>query len=170
MISEAYREMQRELHKNPNYGVASVGMAPLVAAVLEMYGIGELLDYGAGKQRLKATLDQLGVEVAYRAYDPAVDSISAAPEPAECVACIDVLEHIEPDMLDAVLDDLKRLARRYVFLTVHTGPAIKFLPDGRNAHLIQQPAAWWLPKLDARFKRLQTAEAGQGFVYVGAAL
>jgi hypothetical protein len=25
------------------------------------------------------------------------------------------------------------------------------LPDGRNAHLIQEPPEWWLPKLLERF-------------------
>ena len=29
LITEEYREMQRKLHENPNYGVASVGYAPL---------------------------------------------------------------------------------------------------------------------------------------------
>jgi hypothetical protein len=30
-------------------------------------------------------------------------------------------------------------------------PAKKLLPDGRNAHLIQQPRDWWLPRLAQRF-------------------
>ena len=30
-----------------------------------------------------------------------------------------------------------------------TGPAEKMLPDGRNAHLIQQPKQWWLDKVVA---------------------
>ena len=33
LISEEYRKMQQQLHENPNYGVASVGYAPLVAQV-----------------------------------------------------------------------------------------------------------------------------------------
>jgi hypothetical protein len=35
------------------------------------------------------------------------------------------------------------------------GPALKTLPDGRNAHLIQEPVEWWLPKIMQRFD-LQT--------------
>jgi hypothetical protein len=30
-------------------------------------------------------------------------------------------------------------------------PARKTLPDGRNAHLIQQGREWWLPRLAQRF-------------------
>ena len=56
LITEDYRNMQRELHRNPDYGVASVEYAPLVAKVMEATGIDEILDYGAGKGRLGETL------------------------------------------------------------------------------------------------------------------
>ena len=55
LISDDYRRMQQELHKNPNYGVASVEYAPLVAQVMDAVGARELLDYGAGKGRLGQT-------------------------------------------------------------------------------------------------------------------
>jgi hypothetical protein len=32
-IADAYREQQIELHKNPNYGVASLAFAPIVATL-----------------------------------------------------------------------------------------------------------------------------------------
>jgi len=56
LITEEYREMQRKLHENPNYGVASVGYASLVADVIGQLRATELLDYGAGKGRLGQTL------------------------------------------------------------------------------------------------------------------
>jgi hypothetical protein len=34
------------------------------------------------------------------------------------------------------------------------GPAAKILSDGRNAHLIQEPSSWWLPKLTKYFEIL----------------
>jgi hypothetical protein len=52
------------------------------------------------------------------------------------VACIDVLEHIEPKLLENVLDDLQRVTREIGFFTVSTVLAEKTLADGRNAHLI----------------------------------
>jgi hypothetical protein len=38
------------------------------------------------------------------------------------------------------------------------GPAAKVLADGRNAHLIQKPSSWWLPRIAQRFevKHLQS--------------
>ena len=46
---------------------------------------------------------------------------------------------------------------------MHTGPAKRILPNGRNAHLIQQPAAWWLPKFFARFELMSFDRMPAGF-------
>jgi hypothetical protein len=164
LISEEYRKMQEELHKNPNYGVASVQYAPIVAQVLQQLGATELLDYGAGKGRLGETLKTLLPNPPQiRHYDPARPEWSATPQPAPVVACIDVLEHIEPELLDNVLDDLRRVTLGHGVFTVHTGPAVKVLADGRNAHLIQQPPAWWLPKFLSRFELAVFQRMPQGF-------
>jgi hypothetical protein len=164
LISENYRMMQTELHRNPNYGVASVEYAPLVADVMQKVGTRELLDYGAGKGRLGATLEDMFDEpFTIHHYDPAIPQWCAPPEPCRFVACIDVLEHIEPNLIDNVLDDLKRVTAAVGVFTVHTGPAAKVLLDGRNAHLIHKPAAWWLPKFMDRFELAQFQRMAMGF-------
>lgn len=164
LISEEYRRMQQQLHENPDYGMASVGYAPLVAEVLQQVGMAELLDYGAGKGRLGQTLRQyIQRTLTIHHYDPAVPEWSAPPAPCQFVACIDVLEHIEPHLLDNVLDDLKRVTAGVGVFTIHTGAAMKVLPDGRNAHLIQQPAEWWLPKIQERFELVTFNRMPQGF-------
>lgn len=164
LITEEYRRMQEELHQNPNYGVASVQYAPIVAEVLKQTGATELLDYGAGKGRLGETLRTLLPEppLVYH-YDPARPEWSSQPRPRAFVACIDVLEHIEPNLLDNVLDDLQRVTAGHGVFTVHTGPAVKILSDGRNAHLIQQQPAWWLPKFMQRFDLVVFQRMPQGF-------
>jgi len=164
LITEEYRKMQRTLHQNPNYGVASVHYAPLVAQVIEGTGAQELLDYGAGKGRLGLTLkQQLKRPLAIRHYDPAIPEWAAPAQPCGLVACIDVLEHIEPALLDNVLDDLERVTQGVGVFTVHTGAAVKVLPDGRNAHLIQQGPAWWLPKFSQRFELVRFDRMQNGF-------
>lgn len=163
-ISEDYRKMQQHLHENPNYGVASVGFAPLVVEGIEAVGAQELLDYGAGKGRLGLALkQQMKRPLTIHHYDPAIPEWSNPPAPCKFVACIDVLEHIEPALLDNVLDDLKRVTQGIGVFTVHTGAAAKFLTDGRNAHLIQQPPAWWLPKLLDRFDLVNFNRIPSGF-------
>lgn len=90
----------------------------------------------------------------------------APPQPCGFVACICALEHIEPPLLDNVLDDLKRVTADVGVFTVHTQPAVKVLPDGRNAHLIQQPPAWWLPKFLERFELANFNRVAMGFMVV----
>lgn len=150
LITDDYRAQQEQLHENPNYGVASLQYAPIVSEICNTLEVQHLLDYGAGKCRLFQNL-KVQHKMKLQAYDPGVPKLSAAPVPAEMVACIDVLEHIEPECLDDVLDDLARLTEAVCFLTIHTGPAVKVLSDGRNAHLTQQPMEWWLPKIWERW-------------------
>jgi hypothetical protein len=150
LISDDYRAMQVELHKNKDYGVASVHYAPIVSKFCNQYGVQELLDYGAGKGRLMHAL-KVDHPMKIELYDPAMPQWSDKPEPAEMVACIDVLEHVEPRKLDNVLDDLARVTKRIGIFTVSTERAIKSLPDGRNAHLIVEPSSWWLPQIQERW-------------------
>lgn len=167
LITEEYRKMQQQLHQNPNYGVASVQFAPLVAEIIKAAGARELLDYGAGKGRLGVALkDYVQHPLTIHHYDPAIPEWSAPPQPCGFVACIDVLEHIEPALLDNVLDDLRRVTSDVGVFTVHTKPAVKILPDGRNAHLIQEPAAWWLPKFLDRFELANFKRVTMGFMVV----
>lgn len=166
VISDEYRQLQQELHRNPNYGVASLQFAPVVKQVIEQLGAKSISDYGAGKRNLQRGLRELGLELDYRPYDPAFPEYGPA-QSADLVCCIDVLEHIEPDYLDNVLADLRAITRAYGFFSIHTGPAQKHLADGRNAHLIQQPSSWWLPKLcqDYEIEALRRT-AGGFFVIV----
>lgn len=162
LISELYRQEQQQLHGNPNYGVASIQFAPLVTEFLNQFGIRTLLDYGAGKGRLAKHI-RPNHEIVMTFYDPAVPVWSNLPKPHQMVVCIDVLEHIEPDLLNNVLDHLAELTEKIGFFTVHTGPAIKVLSDGRNAHLIQKPPSWWLPKIFERFELITFQRTGAGF-------
>lgn len=162
-ISPEYLAQQKELHKNPNYGVASLQYAPIVLDIVNQTGLNEISDYGAGKQNLKKKLKELGLnKFRYFAYDPAFPEYGT-PHPAEIACCIDVLEHIEPLYLNSVLQDLKKITKTIGFFTIHTGPAVKTLPDGRNAHIIQKPSSWWLPQICEHFEVNQLASTNGGF-------
>lgn len=166
LISEDYRRLQQKLHENPNYGVASLQYGQAVKQLAQQVGATSISDYGAGKQNLRVALEKAGLIVTdYRPYDPAFPEYGEARS-ADLVCCIDVLEHIEPELLDNVLDELARLTVGHGFFTVHTGPAMKVLADGRNAHLIQEPPDWWLPKFAARFTVAHQQPAPGGFLVV----
>lgn len=127
--------------------------APMVASIINRLEVQHLLDYGCGSmvnlaEGLKGKIKH---KIKYQAYDPGVPRFDKEPFPAELVCCIDVLEHIEPDRIDTVLDHLKSLTQAVIFLSIDTGPALKTLSDGRNAHLIQEDLMWWLPKIVERW-------------------
>jgi hypothetical protein len=161
LITDVYRALQTKLHENPDYGVASLSYAEDVFRAARAAGATEVLDYGAGKGRLGQVL---AGRIHVRNYEPAVSAWAEPPEPCEFVACLDVLEHIEPDYLDAVLDDLRRVTAGEGLFTVHTGPAAKTLADGRNAHLIQEPPHWWVPKIEYLFTVEQFRQYPGGFM------
>ena len=161
LITDEYREMQAKLHEDANYGIASTFYAPIVDKVIQSNQVKEILDYGAGKCRLR---DSLTSSVKYTPYEPSNPLWADKPEPCEMVVCIDVLEHIEPECLDDVLDDLQRLVIKYGFFTIHTGPAQKVLPDGRNAHLTQEPLSWWNEKLESRFTMIKQLAMENGCI------
>jgi hypothetical protein len=165
-ISEGYRQLQQDLHQNPHYGIASLAFAPIVADVMRQCKARSVSDYGAGKKNLLKGLTEAGVtDFDYRPYDPAFPEYGE-PRDADLVCCIDVLEHIEPERLDNVLDELEDITTKMGFFSIHMGPAGKTLADGRNAHLIQKPSSWWLKRLVERFEimHLQTHTLmGYGF-------
>lgn len=168
LISDEYRAQQEALHAKGSYGTASISYAPLVQQIAQRLEISHLLDYGCGKSMNLIHHLKLSHKLTYQAYDPGVPELAEAPVPAQMVACIDVLEHIEPDCLDNVLDHIASLTEAVAFLSVHCGPAKKTLPDGRNAHLIQEKPEWWLPKIMSRFD-LQTFQMSseRGFYVIG---
>jgi hypothetical protein len=152
LISPAYLEQNKQLHSEPGYGTKGYHYAKEIIPLANALRSADILDYGCGQRTLEKAL---GLPI--RNYDPCIPGLDSPPEPADIVVCTDVLEHIEPDCLDAVLDDLKRVTRHLGFFVVDTRPAVKILPDGRNAHLIQEPAEWWFPKFFSRWEIVQVA-------------
>jgi len=151
-ISKEYLDLQKELHLNPNYGQASLKMAPIVKKIYEDSNFKSISDYGAGKKNLQKKLIELGLKhFEYYPYDPVFPEYGS-PKKADLVCCIDVLEHIEEEYLGNVLDELKSIIVKFGIFTIATIPARKFLKDGRNAHIIQKPASWWLPLMCLRFE------------------
>jgi hypothetical protein len=146
-ISAEYVQLNADLHRtNLAYGVGGGKHADTVLRIAKKMETSSILDYGCGKGYLAKAIPFPIWE-----YDPAIPGKEASPRPADLVVSTDVLEHIEPERLNVVLDDLRRVTKRIGYFTIHTGAAQKTLADGRNAHLIQQDKAWWKHKLKKFF-------------------
>jgi len=168
LITDAYRRLNASLHESVDrYGRSGVLWAGEVGGLLRSLGASSMLDYGAGKGTLVEALRPDFPDVDFRQYDPAIEAISAPPEPADLVTCTDVLEQVEPHLLDAVLDDLRAKSRIGAFLVVATRPAAKTLADGRNAHLIQEHYSWWLPRIVARWELARFSSTPGEFACLG---
>lgn len=161
-ITEDYRRLNRELHESgKEYGIYGARHAERVLELMDEYECKTVLDYGCGKGMLKTALfnpDWL------HEYDPAIPGKDDRPkEMADLVVCTDVLEHIEPELLDNVLTDLARLTRKATFLVIATRESIKTLPDGSSPHKIIESPEWWKAKLGEKFLVLDwSVDAAQG--------
>ena len=154
LISPKYRELQLQLHAQPRgYGGRGDKWAGIVLQLALEHHATSILDYGAGERSLAKMLRTYNLgAIRVDEYDPAIPGIDSLPGFADLVNVTDVLEHIEPEHLDAVLAHIRMLARKLVFVVISTKDSNKVLADGRNAHLIIQQGPWWKQKLrDAGF-------------------
>lgn len=168
LISSEYQAQQQHLHETTEYGTMAQHYGPLVSQIATKLDITHLLDYGCGRKMGLLKSFKVNHKVTYQGYDPGagLEELATPPIPAQMVCCIDVLEHIEPPYLGNVLDHLTQLTEVVVFMSIHTGPAMKILPDGRNAHLTQEPIEWWLPKLWQRWDIQTMQKVGDHSYYV----
>lgn len=163
LITPEYQAQLAQLHRDrPDWGTTGRGHAQIVSSLIVDHRPQNVLDYGCGKQTLARALKGFRI----MGYDPGIPGLEGRPDPVDMVVCTDVLEHIEPDCLDDVLDDLQRITRMLLYADVHLGAAVHKLPDGRNAHLIQQGYRWWLDRLLERFDLISANVSGQSLQVV----
>lgn len=158
LITEPYRGLLRAMHAQERWGHRGQKYADAFMPLYRELGCTSLLDYGSGSETLRQAL---APDIDVACYDPAVEGREALPEPADFVACTDVLEHVEPDLIDNVISHICSLTIKGAYLNIGLTKAKRLLPDGRNAHLIIEPAPWWLPRLDLPGWRIDRYEAGQ---------
>ena len=152
LISEGYRALNSRLHEdNVRYGSNGKKWAEKITTIVRETDSVTVLDYGCGKGSLSSALPNLNISE----YDPAIPGKNSVPTCADLVVCTDVLEHIEPELLDNVLTHIGTLANRSIFFTISTRPAVKQLEDGRNTHLIIRDQQWWRERLEEKWSILE---------------
>jgi hypothetical protein len=141
LISPDYAAQLRQMHAARAFSHGGQKHAGEILQLAAKVGAQTVLDYGSGPGNL--VIGTLPVS----SYDPAVPGRDEDPEPADLIVCTDVLEHIEPEKLDAVLRHMRGLMLKAAYVVIALRPADKRLPDGRNAHLLIDNGAWWLDRL-----------------------
>lgn len=114
-----------------------------------------VLDYGSGGSDWEmegfdlesgnSAMQYFNLEQVFN-YEPARqrDLVTAA----DCVTCIDVMEHIFMSDVPAVLRDIFANANKAVMLNIACYPAAALLPNGENAHITVRDPLWWKGILD----------------------
>jgi len=168
-ISDGYRAENQRLHDMRGYGTSGHLWLGNIVELARLVNARSLLDYGCGKATLESYVEPHGL--AYTGYDPVTRPKKPKKGTYDLVACLDVLEHIEPEYLDDVLDELTGYTGKLFFAVVSTRAAGKTLSDGRNAHLIQEPWEWWKPVLttSTRWRCLRIRQHADHFDFVGCA-
>lgn len=147
LITEDYRHQNKLLHaSDKTYGVGARKKVKLVTDLAEKYGTRDILDYGCGKKDLQ---NALGYEI--QNYDPCVEGCDMEPRPAKILVSLDVLEHVEPPLLDNVLEHMKGLMLEAGLLIIAPRLSSAVLPNGKNAHRIVEQKPWWIEKVKKYF-------------------
>ena len=174
-MSPEYKALQEKFHDDtPNYGTSGSEHASRVfmgaAQLARKYGRCDVLDYGCGKETLRLAMEESfptlpGVRVF--GYDPGRKGFDSKPKPADMVVCTDVMEHIEPGCVEAVLKHLHDLTGHVAIIDVALTPAQKILPDGRNAHICLKNKDWWLSFIKKYFVLIEVTSNAQTLLVVG---
>lgn len=144
LISDEYRKLNEQMHKErADYGSRKrLEMYDDVLSLMASHDCRTVLDYGCGKATMSKFIN--GVTN----YDPCIKEYSIPVTPHDLIVCADVLEHVEPELLDQVLAHIINNANKAIYLVIATREdSTKTLPDGRNPHLIVEPGSWWLRKI-----------------------
>jgi hypothetical protein len=142
--SNDYLEELKLLHNKKTFGTAS-NIPNEVKELIENQSINSILDFGAGKGLTSSALKS-NYNINVYTYDPVTFPIKL-PDQVDLVYSSDVLEHVEPNLINKTLEDLSHRAQLYQYHLIACHPAKKSLSDGRNAHLIIKPPAWWKQKI-----------------------
>ena len=152
LITPEYIELNRILHEQrKDYG--SRARVERWRDILKYCDDGDrILDYGCGKGAMRKHLGDIVTN-----YDPV--TFPGDPEPHPVVACLDVMEHIEPECLNDVLKHIASLTQKVAYFVICKKEGSKRLADGRPAHLIVETPEWWTDRLSDYFSSVEFVDS-----------
>lgn len=162
-LADREREKYERVWTFPSYRRVSPGEQEVGRAfyVMECAKLGRsLIDYGAGPGRATYHFQTMGLDVL--AVDHAANALETEVPfrqaclwdmpgdlgPSDFAFCCDVMEHIPPEKVDAVLEGIARRTKVAAFFRIALHPdSMGARTIGEPLHLTVQPAEWWLDRL-----------------------
>lgn len=153
-VSKKYSDMLRLKHqqlKKKNgggWGGAVQGKVLIIDRYIKLTDSKSVLDYGSGSGAFRRDLEQLRGDADIHEYEPGHEELSAEPPVCDATVCIDVMEHVEPELVDNVLQEIYDKTRKFAYIGVCCVPSGGAFDDGTNLHLLVKPPVWWIHKLE----------------------
>jgi len=149
LISSYMLDENKRLHEN-GLGGGGYKWSDRLNPLIDNSHFSYVLDFGCGEGTLKPTLNRCEVDE----YDPAIPGKDILPDgPYQLIVCCDVLEHVEPELLDNVLESISSRCE-FAFFSIATRPSNKTLSDGTNCHLIIEGRDFWEARLNLHFSQV----------------
>lgn len=107
-----------------------------------------LLDFGSGTGQ-QYTIGKINESFGILSenitcYDPGVSQFETLPEEKfDAIISTDVFEHIPEEEVPGAVRYVLTHAKKFAFIIIHCGLAIKKFPDGTNLHVTVKPPEWW---------------------------
>ena len=147
----------------PDYRVMSPAIQNL-AEIKAAFGFpdeGALIDFGCGAGKAAKSFADDGLEVTGIDHVDALEvdiPLRKAPlwdmpaiGPVDFGICCDVMEHIPPEKVGAVLDGIARLVDGPVYFSISCVPDQFGAMVGKSLHLSVHPPAWWVEQMRSRW-------------------
>lgn len=141
-----YTKQLQTLHKIDTKWGDRTKIPKKIIELIRDCNVKSILNFGCGKGYLNNSIKSQFPMIDIYGWDPAYHSYEQLPNAIDLIISTDVLEHIEPNLLNDTLCDLKnRSTLMYHLIACYE--AVSVLPDGRNAHLIIESPKWWRNKM-----------------------
>lgn len=170
-LEQQEREKYRKAWAIPSYGDFAPGLHELAGALKWMQPTqgASITDWGSGSGKASDALVDRGfkvrmVDIAANAYrgkhGPVIEAclwdLPATLEATDYGYCTDVMEHIPPERVDAVLSGIAQRTTKACFFQIALYHDRFGAQVGAPLHLSVFPPAWWVERLGNHFARVET--------------
>ena len=152
-ITADYKEQMMKEHDGSKWGTTGWKYAGdlLLKCIATRPYIQTALDFGCGKGTMKEFLAKHAPHIAVFEYDPGIPGKDKLPATRfDLVFSTDVLEHVEPHLLDDTIATMEDLTGLVLFNDIACSPTGKFFGEGpykgQDLHLTVEEPTWWRKK------------------------
>jgi len=173
ITTEQEKEKYEKTWGDKRYRICSPGELVISDFLRRNPERGTLVDFGCGTGRATKLLENegffvTGVDIASNALDTDIDFVEAClwetPFTAKWAYSCDVLEHIPPEHVDAVLENMDT---DNCYLHIHLAEDKFGAHIGEKLHLTIQPHEWWLDKLSKHWNITDHSTTGRTSTFYG---